>query len=248
MISTDRLAEIFVDAADTLVDDFDVIEFLETLTNHTAQVSSAAFAGLLLANGQGQLHYVASSAESVKLLELFQLQYREGPCLDCYHTGEPVVNADLGAASERWPHFAPRAVEAGFRSVHAFPLRHKRKVIGAMNLFSTEPGSLEPPDARIIQSLADIATIALLQERTIRSGEILTEQLQRALNSRIMIEQAKGALARIHGIDVNLAFDLMRRYARANHHRLVDVAQAVLTDPERHPDLTRGRSGPTPSA
>jgi transcriptional regulator with GAF, ATPase, and Fis domain len=238
MISTEKLAEIFVDAADTLVDDFDVIEFLETLTNNTAQVSSASSAGLLLSNPQGQLQYVASSSESIKLLELFQLQYREGPCLDCFHSGEPVVNADLSGAEDRWPNFAPRAVAAGFRSVHAFPLRHKRKVIGAMNLFSTDKGGLEAQDARVVQSLADIATIALLQVRTIRSGELLAEQLQQALNSRIMIEQAKGALARIHGIDVNLAFDLMRRYARTNHHRLVEVAQAVLTDPEAHPDLT----------
>ena len=141
MIPTDLLAEIFVNAADTLVDDFDVIEFLETLTNHTAQVSSASSAGLLLANPEGQLHYVASSAESVKLLELFQLQYREGPCLDCFQTGEPVVNADLSTAHRRWPLFAPQAVAAGYRSVHAFPLRHQRRVIGAMNLFSSESGS-----------------------------------------------------------------------------------------------------------
>ncbi len=241
MISTDRLAEIFVDAADTLVDDFDVIEFLETLTNHTAQVSSAAFAGLLLSNPQGQLQYIASSAESIQLLELFQLQYREGPCLDCFRTGEPVVNVDLTTADERWPRFAPEAVAAGFRSVHAFPLRHQRKVIGALNLFSTDPGGLDPQDSRIIQSLADIATIGLLQERTIRSGEILTKQLQRALDGRISIEQAKGALARTHGIDVNLAFELMRRYARTNHYRLVDVAQAVLDDPKAHPDLTGAR-------
>ena len=241
MIASDRLAEIFVEAADTLVDDFDVIEFLETLTNRTAQVSSSASAGLLLTNPRGQLQYVASSAESIKLLELFQLQYREGPCLDCFNTGEPVVNAELSEAQDRWPNFAPRAVAAGFRSVHAFPLRHQRKVIGAMNLFSTNPGELEPQDTRIVQSLADIATIAILQERTIRSGELLTEQLQSALNSRIMIEQAKGALARIHSVDVNLAFELMRRFARTNHHRLVDVAQAVLTNPDGHP-LTRPQS------
>jgi len=241
MIATDRLAEIFVEAADTLVDDFDVIEFLETLTNHTAQVSSAASAGLLLSNDKGQLQYIASSAESIKLLELFQLQYQEGPCLDCFHTGQPVVNAELEKAQDRWPNFAPRAVEAGYRSVHAFPLRHQRKVIGAMNLFSTDPGELEAQDTRIVQSLADIATIALLQERAIRSGELLTEQLQSALNSRITIEQAKGALARIHGIDVNAAFELMRRYARTHHRRLVDVAQSVLHDPDGHPELTRGR-------
>jgi GAF domain-containing protein len=243
MISTERLAEIFVDAADTLVDDFDVIEFLETLTNNTAKVSSANSAGLLLTNPQGQLQYVASSSESIKLLELFQLQYREGPCLDCFHSGEAVVNADLGDAEDRWPNFAPRAVAAGFRSVHAFPLRHQRKVIGAMNLFSTDTGGLEAQDARVVQSLADIATIALLQERTIRSGEILAEQLQKALNSRIMIEQAKGALARIHGVDVNLAFELMRRYARTNHLRLVEVAQGVLNDPDKHPELTKPSKG-----
>jgi hypothetical protein len=243
MISTERLAEIFVDAADTLVDDFDVIEFLETLTNNTAKVSSANSAGLLLTNPQGQLQYVASSSESIKLLELFQLQYREGPCLDCFHSGEAVVNADLGDAEDRWPNFAPRAVAAGFRSVHAFPLRHQRKVIGAMNLFSTDIGGLGAQDARVVQSLADIATIALLQERTIRSGEILAEQLQKALNSRIMIEQAKGALARIHGVDVNLAFELMRRYARTNHLRLVEVAQGVLNDPDKHPELTRPSKG-----
>jgi GAF domain-containing protein len=241
MIATDRLAEIFVEAADTLVDDFDVIEFLETLTNHTAQVSSAASAGLLLSNPKGQLQYVASSSESIKLLELFQLQYREGPCLDCFISGEAVVNAELETAGDRWPHFAPTAVAAGYRSVHAFPLRHQRKVIGALNLFSTDPGGFEPQDARIVQALADIATIGILQERAIRSGELLTQQLQSALNSRITIEQAKGALARMHGIDVDLAFELMRRYARTHHHRLVDVAEAVLHDPDGHPELTRAR-------
>lgn len=238
MIAADRLAEIFVDAADTLVDDFDVVEFLETLTHHTAQVSSAAFAGLLLASPSGQLQYMASSAESVKLLELFQLQYHEGPCLDCFRTGQPVVNADLGSAGAQWPLFSARAMAAGFHAVHAFPLRHQRKVIGALNLFSMDTGSLDAHDTRIIQSLADIATIALLQERTIRSGEVLTEQLQSALNSRIMIEQAKGALARMLGVDVGTAFESMRHYARSNHHRLSDVAQAVLNDPGSHPDLT----------
>ena len=122
--------------------------------------------------------------------------------------------------------------------MHAFPLRHRQKVIGALNLFSTDTGASRTTDVRIIQCLADIATIGLLQERTIRSGEILTEQLQSALNSRITIEQAKGVLARTHGISVDAAFDLMRAYARANHHRLSDVARAVVTDPRRHPELT----------
>ena len=238
MIAVDRLAEVFVEVADTLVDDFDVIEFLETLTRHTAEVSDAASAGLLLTDAHGQLQYMASSATSVELLELFQLQYQEGPCLDCFRTGTAVVNSDLHQAGARWPLFAPRAAEAGFQSVHAFPLRHRQKVIGALNLFSTDTGHLEPTDVRIIQCLADIATIGLLQERTIRSAEILTEQLQSALNSRITIEQAKGVLARTHGIGVDAAFDLMRNYSRANQHRLSDVARAVVTDPRRHPELT----------
>ena len=241
MIAVDRLAEVFVEVADTLVDDFDVIEFLESLTRHTAEVSDTASAGLLLTDPHGQLQYMASSSTSVKLLELFQLQYQEGPCLDCFRTGTAVVNSNLHQAGERWPLFAPRAVDAGFQSVHAFPLRHRQKVIGALNLFSTDVGDLKPTDVRIIQCLADIATIGLLQERTIRSAEILTEQLQSALNSRITIEQAKGVLARTHGVGVDAAFDLMRGYARNNNLRLSDVARAVVTDPHRHPELTATR-------
>ena len=237
MIATSRLAEVFVEVADTLVDDFDVIEFLELVTRHTAEISQAASAGLLLADPHGRLQYMASSAESVRLLELFQLQYQEGPCLDCFRTAAPVVNTDLSEAEGRWPHFAPRAVAAGFQSVHAFPLRHRRRVIGALNLFSTDTGRFEDPDVRIIQSLADIATIGLLQERDIRSAEILTEQLQSALNSRITIEQAKGVLSRTHHIDVDAAFERMREYSRRNHHRLSDVARAVVTDPGLHPEL-----------
>ncbi len=248
MIAVDRLADIFVEVADTLVGDFDLIEFLESLTRHTAEVSAAASAGLLLSDPQGRLRYMASTATSVKLLELLQLQYQEGPCLDCYNTGSAVVNSDLHQAGKRWPVFAPRAVEAGFRSVHAFPLRHRQQVIGALNLFSTDTGGLDPSDVRIVQGLADVATIGLLQERAIRSAEILTEQLQSALNSRIAIEQAKGVLARTHGIGVDAAFDLMRNYARATNHRLSDVAWAVVREPTRHPELTTAipPAGPPP--
>ena len=241
MIAVEHLADIFVELADTLVDEFDVIEFLEVLTTHTAAVSSSASVGLLLADPRGQLQYMASSAESVKLLELFQLQYQEGPCLDCYRTGEPVINTDLNTADERWPLLAPRAIQEGFQSVHAFPLRHRHKVIGALNLFSRDVGRLEPMDVRIIQALADIATIGLLQERAIRNSEVLTEQLQSALNSRIVIEQAKGALARMHGIDVDAAFVMMRQYSRSQNHKLSDVANAVVTDPTTHVELTTSR-------
>ena len=181
MISTQRLSRVFVEVADTLVADFDLIEFLHNLADHTAAVSNAGSVGLMLADEAGQLHFMAASTEGAKYLELFQLQHSEGPCLDCYRTGEPVTIAELTVDDTRWPTFAPRARQAGVRSVHAFPMRLRDRVIGAMNLFSTQPGELGQQDTRIVQSLADIATIAILQERAIRSGELLTEQLQSAL-------------------------------------------------------------------
>lgn len=242
MIAGEQLAEVFVKIADTLVADFDVIEFLETVINRAVQMSRASAGGLLLADPHGRLQFMAASSESAKLLELFQLQHHEGPCRDCLNEGVQVVNTDLDQAQERWPDFAPRAVSAGFRSVHAFPLRYQGRVIGAFNLLIDTVGDLEPADTRIIQALADVATIGLLRERAIRGGETLTEQLQSALNSRIIIEQAKGALARTHSVDVDAAFDLIRGYARRTHHRLTDVAQAVVTDPASHPGLTSARS------
>ena len=174
---------------------------------------------------------MAASDENTELLELFQVQHHEGPCLDCFRTGKPVVNADLAEAADRWPRFAPRAVVAGFRSVHAIPLRLRDTTVGALNLFDGHVGRLQSADVHLVQALADVATIGLLQERSIRRAEILTEQLQSALNSRIVIEQAKGAVAQTHGISVDHAFELMRGYARRNRQRLSEVAQALVDDP-----------------
>lgn len=238
-VSRERLAEVFVEVADTLVDDFDLIEFLRTVTARAAELVNLAAVGLLLADAGGQLQFMAASDERTRLLELFQLQHREGPCLDSFTTGIPVVNADLRQASDRWPVFAPHATDLGFRSVHAIPLRLRDQVIGALNLFGTDTGNLGPDDVRVVQALADVATIGLLQEQTIHRAATLTEQLQGALNSRIVIEQAKGALARTHGIDVDQAFELLRRYARNHNRKLVELAQAVLTNPGSVPELTR---------
>ncbi len=213
-VSRERLAEVFVELADTLVDDFDLVEFLQIVTTRTAELVDVAAVGLLLADAQGRLQFMAASDEQTKLLELFQVQHEEGPCLDAYVSRAPVIVADLRLCADRWPLFAPRASAVGFRSVHAIPMRLRSQVIGARNLFGTEPGGLEGDDLRVVQALGDIATIGLLQERAIHRGEILTEQLQGALNSRIVIEQAQGALARIHGVDVDRAFDLLRGYAR----------------------------------
>jgi len=238
-ISPERLAEVFVQVADTLVDEFDLIEFLQMVTSQTSELVEARDAGLLLADHQGRLQLMAASDERTQMLELFQVQTVEGPCQDCFQQGAPVVNADLTEAADRWPQFAPRAVEAGFRSVHAFPLRLRKDVIGALNLFGTEVGKMEAPDILVVQAFADVATIGLLQERAVRRGEVLSEQLQTALNSRIVIEQAKGALAQIHSISTDQAFDMLRAYCRRNNLRLGEVAYAITTEPDRYPDLTR---------
>lgn len=228
MISTEQLADVFVELADSLVDDYDLVDFLQNLTDHAAAVSGASSVGLLLADHHGELRFMAASNDSGKALELFQLQHAEGPCLDCFTSKAPVVNAHLDEAYERWPHFAPRAIDAGFRSVHAFPMRLREQVIGALNLFGTTNEGYAPDEIRLVQALADVATIAILQERSIASAEVLTTQLQGALNSRIVVEQAKGALAQLEGVSTDVAFQMLRRRARSSQRRLVDVASEVL--------------------
>jgi GAF domain-containing protein len=237
-VSTERLARVFVEVADTLVDEFEIVDFLHRLALRTAELVDAAAVGLLLTDQRGRLQFMAASQERVKLLELFQLQNDEGPCLDAFRTATPVVNADLRQAGGRWPRFAPRATEAGFRSVHAFPLRLRSEVIGALNIFGTDADArLDEEDINIVQAIADIATIALLQERSARRSEILTEQLQAALNSRITIEQAKGVLSQALDLSIDEAFNAMRAYARHNNLRLGDLAHTVVTDLASLPGL-----------
>jgi GAF domain-containing protein len=230
MISTERISDLFVEVADTLVDEFDVIDFLHTLTVHAAGISGADAAGLLLTDQMGRLQFMAASNPNGETLELFQLQNSEGPCLDCFTTGEPVVNADLAHAADRWPTFAPRAIQLGYQSVHAFPMRLRDHIIGALNLFGSADSLFDAADVRVVQALADVATIALMQERTIRRAEELTEQLQGALTSRIVVEQAKGAVAALRGITTDEAFEHLRSRARSSQKRLVEVAQAVLEE------------------
>jgi GAF domain-containing protein len=231
-VSAQRLATIFVEVADTLVDEFDLIDFLHLLTDRAASLVDAAAVGIVLADPRGTLEFMAGSNENVKLLELFQLQNREGPCLEAFQTTHAVINVDLGAAAGRWPKFAPRATALGFQAVHAFPLRLRQQVIGAMNVFgATKGGGFGDTDVTIMQALADVASIALIQERAIRRGELLTEQLQGALNSRVIIEQAKGAVAQARGISVDDAFASIRSYARSNNQRLTAVAHAIVAKP-----------------
>jgi GAF domain-containing protein len=223
-----RLAGVFVELADTLVADFDVIDLLHTLTERSVELLQADAAGLILADPHGRLHVLASTTDQARVLELFELQASEGPCLDCFTTGQPVVNIDLAEVEARWPRFQAATTAAGFRSVHALPLRLRGQVIGAMNLFCRHQLSLSDDDLAVGQALSDVATIGLLQERNVRHGEIVVEQLQAALNSRVLIEQAKGVLAERTGVGVDAAFAVLRAYARRNQRQLGVIAAAVI--------------------
>lgn len=223
-----RLVEAFVALADTLVDDFDAVDLMHTLVEQSLDLLTADAAGLMLADQRGGLKVVASSTERTRLLELFQLQNDEGPCLDCFKTGRQILAPDLTAQVDRWPRFVPEAERQGFRSVHALPLRLRSETIGAMNLFHTNASALSGEDLKVGQSLADVATIGILQERAIQRSETLSEQLQGALNSRIIIEQAKGVLAEKGGLDMDAAFALLRGHARSNNRRLSDLARDVV--------------------
>jgi len=226
------LSDTFVELTDTMVAGFDVIDFLHVLTDRSVQLLDVEAAGLLLADPRGELRVVAASSEAARLIELFQLQNDQGPCLDCYRSGLPVHVKDLAAEAGRWPRFAPAARQAGFTAVQALPMRLRDQVIGALNLFRAGQGTFATADVRVGQALADVATIGLLHERTMRRSEILNEQLQTALNSRVVIEQAKGKLAERLGVDMDQAFSLLRDTARAGNRRLSELAQAFVDGTE----------------
>jgi GAF domain-containing protein len=228
-MDTDLLSDTFVDLADTMVADFDVIDFLHMLTDRTVCLLGASAAGVVLADPRGELCVAAASSEEAGLVELFQLQNDQGPCLECFRTGRPVSAADLSGSAQPWPRFAEAAAQAGFRAVEALPMRLRDQVIGALNLFRAEPAPFDPADLRIAQALADVATIGLLHERNVRRRETVAEQLQAALNSRVVIEQAKGKLAERLSVDMDRAFTMLRDYARATDQHLTDVARGFVT-------------------
>ncbi|MDQ3642382.1 MAG: GAF and ANTAR domain-containing protein, partial [Actinomycetota bacterium] len=201
---------------------------LHTLTLRCVDLLDAAEVGLMLADLTGELRVIASSSERAHLLKLFELQNEEGPCLDCYRSGQPVVNESLEADQGRWPSFVPAARAAGFRSVHALPMRLRSQVVGALNLFRSEPGRMSDADLAAAQALADIATISILQERAVGESKGLTRHLEGALNSRVAIEQAKGVLAERGDLSMDAAFDLIRTFARSHNRRLHDLAIAVV--------------------
>jgi transcriptional regulator with GAF, ATPase, and Fis domain len=229
-----QLVRAFVDMADTLVDDYDVVDLLHRLAGYCVSLLGATAAGLLLSDQRGSLHVVAASDERTRLLELLQLQADQGPCLDAYRTGVPVHTDDLAVERNRWPVFVPEALAEGYRSVQAIPLRLRRQVIGALNLFGRDATLLGPENLDIARALADTATVGILQERAIRHGEVLTEQLQTALTSRVIIEQAKGVLFHAGGIPMDQAFERLRSYCRSHNLQLSVIAE----------DLARGTRDP----
>ena len=228
MTREQRIVETFVELADTMVDTFDVAEFLHRLAEHCVALLDCAEAGLLLADAAGTLRVMASSSERSDALDLLQTQNEEGPCFECHHRGRPVFSDDLEADAGRWPTFAPAAVQRGFRSVHAVPMRVRGETIGALNLFRSQAGRMAESDLPLAQGMADIAAVALLQERTLRESRSVVEQLQGALTSRVVIEQAKGALAQQAQISVDAAFARLRAHARKHNRRLSDVARELL--------------------
>ena len=222
------LVATLVELADNLVDSYDVIEILTVLSDRCVQVIDVAAAGVMLATPGGELQFVASSSESMRVLELYQIQAHEGPCVDCVVDGTAIVNYDLDAPDGRWPRFTPRAVAQGFHSVHCLPMRLRGRTIGGLNLFRSDTGWLSEEDVVVAQGLADVATIAILQHRISLDAKSLNDQLGVALNSRIVIEQAKGMVSQAAQCDMNDAFARLRTHARNHNRRLTDVAGEVV--------------------
>jgi transcriptional regulator with GAF, ATPase, and Fis domain len=231
-----RLTEAFVSLADSLVSDYDVVDLLHNLIDVSIELLGVTAAGLVLHDPAGAMEVLASSSEETRLLELLQVEDGDGPCLEAYRTSRVVSVGDLSLTPARWPRFQAGAAEYGFVSVHAVPMRLRNETIGALNLFGRRREVMNEQDAKVAQALADVATIAILQERSSRRHAVLSEQLQVALHSRVLIEQAKGVLAQQATVDMDTAFKMLRGHARGHSLRLHDVAQAVV---ERSLDLSR---------
>lgn len=234
-----RVLDAVVSLVDSLLHDFDVVDLLTSLTERCASLLDIEAAGFLLADPLKQLRLLAATSKEARELELFQLQADEGPCVDCYTTGEPVTVADIRVEVDRWPRFVPAAVDAGFSSVHAVPMRAAGTVLGALGLFGIRPGKLTEADLLVGQTLAHIACVAILQELPPDPATVMP-QLRSALTSRVIVEQAKGFLRGSLDVSVQEAFSLMRAYAREHGQHLTDVAHQLMTDRDARPMLVGG--------
>ncbi len=226
----DQLVGTFVKLADSLVDDYDVVDVLQRLVEECVTLFDAVASGILLLSPAGHLEVIVSTSERSELVSLMQLRVGEGPCVESVDTGAVVSVSDIAEVAHRWPAFAEAARASGYASIHAIPMRLRHSTIGSLNLFRDRTGSMNTADAIAAQALADVATISILQQRLAEESEIAQSQLQRALDSRVIIEQAKGFLAQRRGLDMDAAFTLIRSHARSTQSRLGDVAADVIAD------------------
>jgi len=239
----------FVALARSLADGVDPVDLLIRLAEDATGLLDVASTGILLADPRGMLHVVAASTEATRALEIYQLQREQGPCLDCYHSGAPVSVADLAAETARWPLFVEAATDAGFASVHALSIRLRDNILGTMGLFGTHIGALNDDDLSLGQALADVAAVAIVQDKAAADSALVNEQLQTALTSRVQVEQAKGVLAQRGNLTMDRSFAVLRRYARDHNLRLSDVARAVAgreLPAERLLDHSRAREAQRP--
>lgn len=223
-----RLVETFVTMADSLVADYDVVDLLQTLVERSTSLFDVQAAGILLRDGERDLEVIASTSEESRFVGLMQLRAGEGPCIEAVVTGAAVSVPDVRAVTGKWPTFAEEALSVGIAAVHAIPMRLRAETIGSLNLFNQSARALDAEDAVAAQALADVATIGILQERAHQQIDTTRAQLQRALDSRVVIEQAKGFLSYVNDVDMDEAFSILRRYARSNHRRIAEVAADVV--------------------
>jgi GAF domain-containing protein len=247
-----RINNAFVKVADTLTTEFDVVDLLHTLVEECAGILAIDAGGLMLADAEGNLQLMTSTSESADLVEIMQLAAAEGPCIECFVTGQPVSVPDIEQTGDRWPDFRKAALEQGFHSAHATPMKLRGQIIGTMNLFGSSSIEVSTRDAAVAQALADVATIGILQERLIREGHLVAEQLHSALDSRIIIEQAKGVIAQALSLSMPDSFAVLRTYARNNNLTIRSVAEQVssrtmavqsMLAGTRSSDSARGASG-----
>ena len=223
-----QLVDTFLSLADSLTDRFDVVDVLDTLAERCAALLSATGVGVLIENARGSLEVVASSGHKSELLEIMQLAFDEGPCIEAYHSGNVVLIEEIEEIADQWPKFAAAAKSLGFRSVYAMPMRLRDTTIGSLNMFRMTTGPVDPADAAVARAFTEVATITILQQRSLTEAALVREQLETALASRIVIEQAKGIIASTHGVDMEAAFGYIRNRARSTKTPLSDIARAIV--------------------
>lgn len=221
------ISSAFVAIADTLTTDFDIVDMLHTLVEQCTLILDTSQGGLMLVDGRGELQLMTSTSQGADFVEVMQLNSAAGPCIECFTTGTAVSVPNINDTGDKWPDFTSGALQRGFLSAHATPMRLRGHVIGTMNLFSTKRGALSERDASLAQALTDVATIGILQQRVITETNMLAEQLHRALDSRVLIEQAKGMVAHSLNVSMDDAFTALRNYSRERSVSLRSVAEGI---------------------